>query len=217
MDTFVQIKETGIIAVLRNLDSGNAIDIAEVLVNNGVSVLEITMETPNAISIIENIKSKFQKSVVIGAGTVLDPETARTAIISGAQFIFSPTVNVETIRMTKRYGLVSIPGALTPTEILKAYENGANAVKVFPIKSLGASYLKDVKGPLSHVPLVPTGGIDVNNLQEYFRAGATAVGVGSSLVNLHHKNEPDFLQSIEMKAREFVRQFNNFKKEKEGK
>lgn len=211
MNTFEKIKDTGIIAVLRNLDPDNAIEVAKTLVNNGVNVLEITMETPNAISIIESINSEFQKTAVVGAGTVLDSETARTAIIAGAQFIFSPTVNIETIRMTKRYGLVSIPGALTPTEILEAYENGADAVKVFPVRTLGPSYLKDIKGPLPHIPLVPTGGIDIHNIQEYFEAGAVAVGVGSSLVDLRLKNEPVFFKNIEMKAKDFVHNFRNFK------
>lgn len=148
MDSFEQIKQGGIIAVLRDLNLKYVLEVAEALRDSGINVLEITMETPNAISIIKTIKKEMGESIVVGAGTVLDSETARTAIMAGAQFIFSPTVNAETIRMSNRYGVVSIPGALTPTEILSAYENGADAVKIFPIRELGPSYLKDIKGQI---------------------------------------------------------------------
>lgn len=213
MDSFEQIKQGGIIAVLRDLNLKYVLEVAEALRDSGINVLEITMETPNAISIIKTIKKEMGESIVVGAGTVLDSETARTAIMAGAQFIFSPTVNAETIRMSNRYGVVSIPGALTPTEILSAYENGADAVKIFPIRELGPSYLKDIKGPLPHIPLVPTGGVELANVSEYLRVGAVAVGVGGSLVNMSQQNTPGFIMDIKKMASQFVEEVNAYRNE----
>src|SRR5699024_9502002 len=122
--------------------------------------LEITAETPEFLQLIKKVRQTFDEdNITVGAGTILDSETARLAILHGAQFIFSPTINIETIKMTKRYGVVSIPGAMTPTETLNAYENGADIIKVFPANNLGVSYIKNISGPLPHIPLMPTGGI----------------------------------------------------------
>ncbi|MEM5008715.1 bifunctional 4-hydroxy-2-oxoglutarate aldolase/2-dehydro-3-deoxy-phosphogluconate aldolase [Priestia megaterium] len=183
MNYLHQIKENGVVAVIRGAKPDNILPIAQALRDGGVKTLEITVETPKVLTLIEQVSSEMGNEVIVGAGTVLDSETARAVIMAGAKFVFSPTVSIETIRMTKRYGVVSIPGALTPSEILTAYENGADIIKVFPADVFGPKYLKDLKGPLPHIPLMPTGGINLDNLAEYIGAGAIAVGIGSNLVN----------------------------------
>lgn len=183
MNLLEQIKQNGIVAIIRGAKPENILPIAKALRDGGIKTLEITVETPKVLTLIEQVASEMGDEVIVGAGTVLDPETARAAIMAGAKFIFSPTVNVETIKLTKRYGVISIPGALTPTEILTAYEHGADVIKVFPASAFGPRYLKDIHGPLPHIPLMPTGGVDLGNLAEYIRAGAVAVGIGSNLVN----------------------------------
>lgn len=177
------MKRSGIIAVIRGISQEQVVDLGKALAIGGVKFMEITVETPKAMSVIEKASDTFKNELIIGAGTVLDPETARLAILAGAEYIVSPTFNEETIKITKRYGKVSIPGAMTPTEILKAYELGADAVKVFPSQGLGPNYVKDLKGPLPHIPLIATGGIDLKNIAEYFKAGVIAVGVGGALIN----------------------------------
>ena len=169
-----------------------------------MKTLEITVETPRVNNLIEKLVTTFGNQLIVGAGTVLDPETARSAIQAGAKFIFSPTVNIETIKMTKRYGVISIPGALTPTEILTAYENGADIVKVFPANVFGPGYLKSVNAPLPQIPLMPTGGIELSNIKEYLNAGAVAVGIGNSLVNTQKLSNPNFFEELEGKAKAFV-------------
>ncbi|HZH62807.1 MAG TPA: bifunctional 4-hydroxy-2-oxoglutarate aldolase/2-dehydro-3-deoxy-phosphogluconate aldolase [Metabacillus sp.] len=197
------IKETGVAAVIRGATTDNIIAIAEALKAGGVKVLEITVETPGACAAIEKASLELD-DVLVGAGTVLDPETARVAIMSGAKFIFSPTTNPKTIEMAKRYGVVSIPGALTPTEILTAYENGADLIKVFPANVFGPSYIKDIHGPLPQVPLITTGGISVENAGEYIKAGAAGVGVGSSLVNTKKELTSAYLSEITTTASMFI-------------
>lgn len=197
------IKETGVAAVIRGATTDNIIAIAEALKAGGVKVLEITVETPGACAAIEKASLEID-DVLVGAGTVLDPETARVAIMSGAKFIFSPTTNPKTIEMAKRYGVVSIPGAFTPTEILTAYENGADLIKVFPANMFGPSYIKDIHGPLPQVPLITTGGISVDNVGEYIKAGAAGVGVGSSLVNTKKELTSAYLSEITTTASKFI-------------
>ncbi|SFB20316.1 MULTISPECIES: bifunctional 4-hydroxy-2-oxoglutarate aldolase/2-dehydro-3-deoxy-phosphogluconate aldolase [unclassified Bacillus (in: firmicutes)] len=199
-----EIKKRRIVAVIRHAKLDTIIPIAHALYAGGVSALEITMETPRAIHVIEALRTEFTNDVLVGAGTVLDGETARAAIMSGAQFVFSPTVNKETIKMTKRYGVISVPGAMTPTEILRAYEAGADLIKVFPAHVLGPAYFKAVAGPIPHVPLMPTGGIDVDNIADYFKAGAVAAGVGSTLVDASREISADYLLNLTDKARLFM-------------
>ncbi|WP_096199023.1 bifunctional 4-hydroxy-2-oxoglutarate aldolase/2-dehydro-3-deoxy-phosphogluconate aldolase [Bacillus sp. FJAT-45350] len=203
MDKLQQIKDNGVVAIIRGANPKSILSIAGALKDGGVKTLEITVETPRVLPLIEEVASKFGDELIVGAGTVLDPETARAAIMAGAQFIFSPTVNVETIRTTKRYGVISIPGALTPTEILTAYENGADVIKVFPANIFGPNYLKDIHGPLPQVPLMPTGGIDLHNLTDYIKAGAVAVGLGGSLVKKQDVTEQS-LEELRQKASQFV-------------
>ncbi|MDT8859776.1 bifunctional 4-hydroxy-2-oxoglutarate aldolase/2-dehydro-3-deoxy-phosphogluconate aldolase [Alkalihalobacillus sp. MEB130] len=204
MNLLEQITESGIVAVIRGSKPENIVEIGKALREGGVKALEITVETPRAMSIIEKVAIELEnEDVIVGAGTVLDPETARAAILSGARFVFSPTVNVETIKMSKRYGVLSIPGAFTPTEIVTAYEHGADLIKVFPASAVGPSYIKNIKGPLPHVPLMVTGGIGLANAADYIKAGAVGLGVGGTLVPATINEEA--LLSITDKAREFVR------------
>lgn len=205
------IKQTGVAAVIRGATVDNIAVIGEALSKGGVKVLEITVETPGACAAIEKASLELN-DVLVGAGTVLDPETARTAIMSGAKFIFSPTINSKTIEMAKRYGVVSIPGALTPTEILSAYENGADLVKVFPANVFGPSYIKDIHGPLPQIPLITTGGISVANVGEYIKAGASGVGVGSSLVNTKKELSEQYLSEITETASAFIKAVQDARK-----
>jgi len=158
-------------------------EVAQAIKDGGVDVIEFTMTTPNALGIIEGSARQFGEEVLLGAGTVLDSETARAAILAGARFIVAPALSRATIEMCHRYGAVAIPGALTPTEILTAWEWGADLVKVFPARLGGARYIKDVLAPLPQVRLVPTGGVGPGNAAEFIRAGAAVVAVGSALVD----------------------------------
>ncbi|MGD6819179.1 bifunctional 4-hydroxy-2-oxoglutarate aldolase/2-dehydro-3-deoxy-phosphogluconate aldolase [Metabacillus sp. 113a] len=197
------IQQSGVVAVIRGANPETIIPIARALKEGGVTAMEITMENPKAIKVIERLNGEFHDEVLVGAGTVLDPESARTAIMAGAKFIFSPTINPETIRMAKRYGVISVPGAMTPTEILAAYEAGADLVKVFPANVLGPDYLKAVAGPLPHIPLMPTGGIGLDNAEAFMRAGAAAVGAGSTLVDGRMEADAQSLIQLTDRARLF--------------
>ena len=178
-----RIEACGIVAIIRASSANELIDAAAAIHAGGVDVIEVTMTTPNALQVIGDVSSTYGDSVLVGAGSVLDAETARAVMLAGAEFIVSPVTKADVIEICNRYGKVVIPGAFTPTEILMAWEAGADYVKVFPSSGVGASYIKDVKAPLPHIPLVPTGGINVENAAEFIKAGATALGVGSALVN----------------------------------
>lgn len=204
MKILQSIYENKLVAVIRGAKEENIIPIAQALQKGGINVFEITAETPGVQKLIEKLRSSFNASeVTVGVGTVLDAETARTAILSGSQFIFSPTTNVDTIQMAKRYGVVSIPGAMTPTEILTAYECGADIIKVFPAGTLGPSYFKNVQGPLPHIPLMPTGGVYLGNIKSYFENGAVAAGLGGALVNTKQKLDDAALRDITERAAQF--------------
>lgn len=203
MTTLNRILENKIIAIIRGADPNDVMKITEALLNGGVTTIEVTMNSPKALSVIEKITEEFGDRVLVGAGTVLDAETARHAILAGAKFILSPTVNSDTITLTKRYGAVSIPGAFTPTEILSAYENGGDIIKVFP-GILGPSYIKDILGPLPQIPLLPTGGVDLENIHAFFTAGAVGCGIGSALVNSKQQVDEEYIEQLTSKARQFV-------------
>ena len=176
------LMDTGVVAVIR-VDSGSElVDIMRALKKGGVLDLEVTMTSHGALEAIREAYSIFKDEAVIGAGTVLDPETAEAAIRAGANFIVSPVTNFDLIKLCRRYSVMCIPGAFTPTEILAAWEAGADFVKVFPSSSVGPSYLKDILGPLPQVRLTPTGGVNLQNAGDFIRAGASFVGAGSSLV-----------------------------------
>jgi 2-dehydro-3-deoxyphosphogluconate aldolase / (4S)-4-hydroxy-2-oxoglutarate aldolase len=203
MDVLSTIKQEKMIAIIRGSEPGDALAISKALYRGGVRAIEITLNSPGALSSIEKVRSEMADDLVVGAGTVLDPESARSALLAGAQFILSPSLHVDTIKMTKRYGAVSIPGAFTPTEILKAYEEGGDIIKVFPASSLGPDYVKDIHGPLPQIPLLPTGGIDLNNIAEYIAKGAAGVGLGSSLVNSKESVTEAYLEKLTQTARQF--------------
>ncbi|WP_223594080.1 bifunctional 4-hydroxy-2-oxoglutarate aldolase/2-dehydro-3-deoxy-phosphogluconate aldolase [Neobacillus bataviensis] len=199
-----ELKNRAVVAVIRGATLESIIPMANALKEGGVTALEITMETQKAFAIIEKAADVFGDDLLVGAGTVLDPETARAAIMAGSKFVFSPTINVETIRMTKRYGVISVPGAFTPTEILNAYEHGADVIKVFPAGAVGPGYFKNIAGPLPHIPLMPTGGINLQNAKDYIRAGAVAVGVGTSLVDPAKALTEDYLFEVTHNARKLM-------------
>ncbi|HEX6971599.1 MAG TPA: bifunctional 4-hydroxy-2-oxoglutarate aldolase/2-dehydro-3-deoxy-phosphogluconate aldolase [Limnochordia bacterium] len=178
-----KVRKSGVIAVLRGLERAQLIPCARALRAGGIGVLEITLDTPGAIEMVELLRSELDGEAIVGAGTVLDGSAAQAAIAAGAEFIFSPVVDVDVIRIALRYGKVAVPGAMTPTEILTAASAGAQAVKLFPAGVLGPEYLRQVRAPLPQVPLVPTGGIDAENAGAFIRAGALAVGVGGRLVD----------------------------------
>jgi 2-dehydro-3-deoxyphosphogluconate aldolase / (4S)-4-hydroxy-2-oxoglutarate aldolase len=203
MDVLSTIKQEKMIAIIRGSEPSDALAIAKALYKGGVRAIEITLNSPGALSSIEKVRSTLGDDLAVGAGTVLDPESARSALLAGAQFILSPSLNRDTIKMTKRYGAVSIPGAFTPTEILEAYESGGDIIKVFPASSLGPGFVKDIHGPLPQIPLLPTGGIDLTNIAEYIEKGAAGVGLGSSLVNSREAVTDEYLQELTEKARQF--------------
>ncbi|MBG9585858.1 bifunctional 4-hydroxy-2-oxoglutarate aldolase/2-dehydro-3-deoxy-phosphogluconate aldolase [Cytobacillus firmus] len=202
------IKAQVIVAVIRGATAENIVPIASALYDGGVKVLEVTAETPGVMAMIEKVRVELGDKVLVGAGTVLDPETARSAIMAGSQFIVSPSLNTETIKMTKRYGIASIPGALTPTEILTAYENGADMIKVFPANAFGPGYIKNIHGPFPHIPLMVTGGINESNMQEYIGGGALAIGVGGNLVNPKNLNSDEDYLTLTKKALEYTALLN---------
>ncbi|MFP7297057.1 bifunctional 4-hydroxy-2-oxoglutarate aldolase/2-dehydro-3-deoxy-phosphogluconate aldolase [Neobacillus niacini] len=207
-----EIKKRSVVAVIRGASIESIIPMAAALKDGGVTALEITMETPKALAVIEKAADVFGDEMFVGAGTVLDAETARAAILSGAKFVFSPTVRKETIEITKRYGVISVPGAFTATEILTAYEYGADVIKVFPAGSVGPGYFKNIAGPLPHIPLMPTGGIDMENASDYIRSGAVAVGVGSSLVDPKKELTEQYLALITENAKKLIGQVQTARK-----
>ena len=176
------IRRSRIVPVVRAASPESAVAMADALVEGGIDVLEITMTVPGAIDAIRELAKR--PGVLVGAGTVLDPQKAEACIEAGAQFVVSPALNVETIALCNRLGVAIAPGALTPTEIVAAYEAGGDVIKIFPCDALGgASYLKSLKGPLPHIPLMPTGGVTLETINSFFVAGAVAVGVGTALVD----------------------------------
>jgi 2-dehydro-3-deoxyphosphogluconate aldolase/(4S)-4-hydroxy-2-oxoglutarate aldolase len=174
----------GLIPVIRVTSGREAIDVADAIKEGGVSFIEITMSVQGAIDVIKELTLKYKDGIIMGAGTVLDPETGRAALLAGAQFIVSPTLNLDLIQLAHRYSAVVIPGAMTPTEILTAWNAGADMVKVFPAAQLGGpEYITAIRGPLPQILLVPTGGVNLQNTGVFIKAGAAALGVGGELVD----------------------------------
>ncbi len=185
--------EEGLIPVIRVASAQEAVDVADAIKEGGVSFIEITMSVPGAIDVIKELAQKFKDEIIMGAGTVLDPETGRAALLAGVQFIVSPTLNLDLIHLAHRYSAVVIPGAATPTEILTAWNEGADMVKVFPAAQLGGpEYLKAIRGPLPQILLVPTGGVNLQNAGAFIKAGAAALGVGGELVDKKAVKEKKF-------------------------
>jgi len=203
------INEQRIVAIIRSTSSDNLERTVKSLYDGGIRMVEVTMNTPGALSGIESIKALYP-DMLVGAGTVLDPETARLSILSGASFILSPTLKESTIEMANRYNVLMIPGVLTPTEVLLAHEYGAKMVKLFPIRSLGPSYISDLKGPLPYIKTMAVGGISLENAEAYLKAGAHSLGIGSSLVDNKLIQQGNF-EEIEKRAAGFVEIVNKSK------
>ena len=210
-ETIVQLLTGGALGIIRVQTAADLIRIAKALYVGELSCLEITMTTPGALRAIEEASDKLD-GVLMGAGTVLDGPTARQAILAGAQFLVTPTVEPDVIEMAHRYGVAVIPGAMTPTEILTAWELGADMVKVFPASILGPGYLKAVHGPLPQIPLVPTGGITADNAGEFIKAGAAVVCAGSWLVDKKAVAEGRF-EVLTERARQLVEVVQKAKQE----
>ena len=189
-----KIIEEGAVAVIRMSDSRKLMQVARAIQAGGISSIEITMTTPNALAVIEQASKELQGDVLIGVGSVLDAETARLAILAGAKFVVSPIFKPEIIYTAHRYGLPAMTGAFTPTEILTAHEAGADIVKVFPADVLGMAFFKAVKAPMPHLQLMPTGGVSLTNGGDWIRAGACAVGVGGALLDKKAIEKGDFAQ-----------------------
>lgn len=173
----------GVVAILRTEDPNSLLRAVEALRAGGIMVFEVTMTVPGALQLIHDLRERFPSEIIIGAGTVLDGETARAAVLAGAEFMVSPGLSRRVITVAHRYSKLAIPGAFTPTEILTAWDAGADIVKVFPIRSVGPQYLRDVLGPLPQVRLMPTGGVTVENAADFIHAGAAAVGLGGELLD----------------------------------
>jgi 2-dehydro-3-deoxyphosphogluconate aldolase / (4S)-4-hydroxy-2-oxoglutarate aldolase len=179
-----RILTTGLIPVVRVSTSKEALAVADALRAGGVGIIEITMTVRGALDVINELDTRYTKEIIVGAGTVLDPETGRAALLAGAQFLVSPTTDLELIRLAHRYGVVVMPGAMTPTEILAAWTAGADLVKVFPAGRLGGpDYIRSIKEPFPQILLVPTGGVKLENTGAFIRAGASAVGAAGALVD----------------------------------
>jgi 2-dehydro-3-deoxyphosphogluconate aldolase/(4S)-4-hydroxy-2-oxoglutarate aldolase len=178
-----RVESCGVVAIVRLNDYSSAVELVRALIDGGIDVVEFTYTNPRAGAAIDEVKTALGDAVLAGAGTVLDPETCRAAILQGADFIVTPTVQLDTIRLSQRYSIPTVIGAFTPTEILTAWEAGATFVKVFPASAVGPRYLKDVAGPLPQIRLIPTGGVSAENAGDFIRAGARAVALGSNLVD----------------------------------
>lgn len=200
-----EIVRTGVVAIMRAKSSDQLLTAAEAILEGGVNSIEVTMTTPGAIDVIKQATDRFGNEVIFGVGSVLDAETARTAILAGAEFVVGPTLDLAMIELCKRYSVPVIPGAFTPTEVLRAWESGADLVKVFPASFGGPAYLKAVKAPLPQVKLVPVGGVNEENTADFIRAGAEIVAVGSALINQKLLDEGD-LAAITERARRFREQ-----------
>lgn len=203
MDALSQILKKKIVAIIRGAEPENVPKIVEALYAGGIQLVEVTMNSENALLVIEKISSMFENQVLVGAGTVLDASSAQDAISAGASFIISPSLDKKTINATKRLGAVSIPGAFTASEILAAYDMGADIIKVFPA-SVGTTYFTDLRGPLPHIPLMPTGGVTLENIVAFRDAGAVAFGVGSALISRTPELSDEYLQQLTEKAARFV-------------
>src|SRR5579859_5185392 len=187
-----RVLKSGIVAVIRSTSSEQLVEVARALYEGGVDVLEVTFTVPRALEIIAAVRKALGENVLLGAGTVLDPETAREAFLAGAEFLVSPTVNLDVIKLGNRYDKLVMPGAFTPTEILTAWEAGAQIIKVFPADVGGPAYLKTLHGPLPQVRLLPTGGVNLDTALGFLHAGACCLGVGSALVDAKTVAAGDF-------------------------
>ena len=198
------ILEIGIVPVVRTSSAETAVRAIEAVVRGGIRAAEITMTVPGALHALEKLADQFGDKIVLGAGTVLDPETARACMLAGAEFFVTPALNLRTIEMARRYSKAIMPGALTPTEVLAAWEAGADMVKVFPCGALGGpKYIRALKAPFPQIEMIPTGGVNLETTAEFFKAGACAVAVGAELIDAKTIAEERY-EVFEERARQFL-------------
>src|SRR5438876_5766219 len=202
-DQLRQVLDCGLVAVVRSQDSQQLVEVVRALADGGVTVVEITMSVPNALDVVRQVRQALGDRVLLGAGTVLDPETARAALLAGAEYLVAPTVNLDVIRLCQRYDKLVMPGAFTPTEILNAWEAGADVVKVFPAEVVGPPFFKALRGPLPQIRLMPTGGVDLTTAASFIKAGACCLGIGGQLVDPKAVVERNFERIREL-ARQYV-------------
>src|SRR5438094_3314992 len=198
-----RVLDCGIVAVVRSPDSRQLVEVVRALADGGVTVVEITMSVPGALDVLRQVTDALGERVLLGAGTVLDPETARAVLLAGAQYVVAPTLNLDVIRLCRRYDKLVMPGAFTPTEILSAWEAGADIVKVFPADVLGPVFFKALRGPLPQIRLMPTGGVDLITAAAFLKAGACCLGIGGQLVEPKAVAERNFDRVREL-ARQYV-------------
>jgi 2-dehydro-3-deoxyphosphogluconate aldolase/(4S)-4-hydroxy-2-oxoglutarate aldolase len=198
-----RVLDTGLVAIIRASSGEQLVNVARALADGGIDVIEVTFTVPRALDIIAAVRKDLGSKILLGAGTVLDTETARAALLAGAEYIVSPTLNPEIIRLCNRYDKLAMPGVFTPTEVLAAWEAGAEIVKIFPAEVVGPAYLKALKGPLPQVRLMPTGGVNLDTLRDFVQCGACAVGLGSSLVEQKALREGN-LDRIRELAQQYV-------------
>lgn len=203
-EVVAEIERTGVVAVIRLSNASAGRDVANALADGGVTALEVTMTVPNAVGLIEQLVATLPPTCLVGAGTVVDASTAREVIGAGAQFVVSPVLRPEVVAVCREYDAAVMPGCFTPTEILTAWEAGADFVKVFPATSLGPTFIRDVRAPLPELKLVPTGGVTRENAGDWIRAGAAAIGVGTALVDAKAVADRRFSELTE-RAQHFIR------------
>ena len=203
-ETYGRLVDSGVVAVLRGADPDTLIEITDALLEGGVTGIELTADNPDVTEMLEALNGSFDDEIVVGTGTVLDAATARMTMLAGAEFVVSPSLHEDVIDICNRYGTLVAPGALTPTEAITAYEAGADLVKIFPASSMGPSHLSSIAGPLPQIPLMPTGGIGLDNVADYVDAGAVVVGAGSAVMDDEAIAAGDF-EAITETAREFRR------------
>ena len=215
-DDLQRLVDSGVVAVMRGANADTIIDVASALEAGGVTAFEITADNPDAMDLIAEVSASFDDSTaIVGAGTVLDSETARDAITSGAEFVVGPTFDPGVVETCNRYGVPVAPGVLTPTEALSAYEAGADIAKVFPASSVGPGHLSSIAGPLPQIPLMPTGGISLDNVADYIEAGAAVVGAGSALMDDAAIAAGEF-ESITETARSFTQRIETARADGDG-
>jgi len=198
------IREVGVVPIVRAPSPEDALKAAEAIIEGGLGIAEIAMTVAKALRVMETVAERFGDKVLLGAGTILDPESCRAAMLAGAEFIVTPSLDVRVIELARRYSKPVFPGALTPTEVVTAWQAGADMVKIFPAGSVGGpKYIKALKGPLPQIELVPTGGVNLENTADFIKAGAAAVAVGSELVDVKALREGK-LDVITSNARQFV-------------
>lgn len=202
--TLSRIREVGLVPIVRTASMEDALRAAEAIIEGGIGIAEITMTVPNAIRVLESVAERYGDEALLGAGTILDPETCRAALLAGAEFIVTPSLKLPVVEMARRYSKPCVPGALTPTEIVTAWEAGADLVKIFPCGPVGGpKYIKSLKGPFPQIEFVPTGGVNLETTPEFIKAGAAAVAVGGELVDAQALKEGR-LEVITANARKYV-------------